>query len=257
MKTSKIFKIIILLFGVVTSPIIYAGFFGESTQGWHWYQDPLIESPNPEHLSEQQIAVPRTPTEIVEAYRKQLEARLHLAWINPTPKNVQSYQELQKDMMDRAQGFSKAWMQVVYNNPHLDHTLIAPVNHKARHLYLDNQRNETTGVIQGLAQNYGLFFFFDSQCQYCHQFAPIVKRFSETYGWEVMAISVDGGTIDGFSRTANNNGILQQWKVDVVPALFAVNPHTSHIIPVAYGVASLDEMETRIMALSQGVKETQ
>jgi hypothetical protein len=34
-----------------------------------------------------------------------------------------------------------------------------------------------------------------------------------------------------------------------LPALFAVNPKTGDVVPVAYGLTSLDQMENRIMTL--------
>jgi conjugal transfer pilus assembly protein TraF len=246
------FKIIVALMGFfINLPFAQAGFFGERTNGWHWYQAPdlaleeIIEA-NPRANN---VLPPMTATDIVKAYQKELEKRLHTAWVNPSFKNIEGYQRLQKDMMDRAENFSKSWMQVVYNNPELDHTIISPVNQKARHIHLDQEKREIAEKIKNLSENYGLFFFFSSNCEYCHQFAPIVKRFSETYGWDVLAISADGGRIEGFKNTTNDNGLLQTWGVQVLPALFAVDPNTGHVIPIAYGMTSLDEMEMRIMAL--------
>jgi hypothetical protein len=34
-----------------------------------------------------------------------------------------------------------------------------------------------------------------------------------------------------------------------MPALFAVNPNTGHVIPIALGMTSIDQMEIRIMSL--------
>ena len=242
--------LILISFWLVAAPL-YAGFFDEKTNGWHWYQEPdlaleeIIEA-NPKDKS---TLLPMSATDIVKAYQKELEKRLHTAWVNPSFKNIKDYQQLQKDMMDRAEDFSKSWMQVVYNNPKLDHTLISPVNQKARHIHLDEEKRNIVEKIKSLSENYGLFFFFSSNCEYCHQFAPIVKRFSETYGWDVLAISADGGAIEGFKNVTNDNGLLQTWGVQVLPALFAVDPNTGHVIPIAYGMTSLDEMEMRIMAL--------
>lgn len=237
---------------LITSPL-QASFFTQHREGWHWYQDPDLEPltekqtpPLKENLSTQSS---RSPTEILKAYQKELEKKLHQAWVNPTPHNVQSYQEMQKDLMQRSQKFSETWMQVVYNNPHLDHTLVAPVNQKSRHLYLDQEKQHIAETISGLKEEYGLFFFFSSQCDYCHQFAPIVKQFSDAHGWEVINISVDGGTLPGLTETVMNNGLFEQWQVKILPALFAVNPKTGDVLPVAYGLTSLDQMENRIMTL--------
>ena len=103
-----------------------------------------------------------------------------------------------------------------------------------------------------LQEQYGLFFFFSGQCEYCHQFAPIVKQFSAKYGWQVIAISVDGGMVAGFNEALADYGLVAKWQIPVLPALFAVNPKTEQVLPVAFGLTTLDQMETRIMALIEG-----
>eukprot|EP01037_Dinobryon_pediforme_P013635 gene13635-13750_t len=49
-------------------------------------------------------------------------------------------------------------------------------------------------------------------CPYCHQFSPIVKKFSETYGWEVIAISQNGEPLEEFPEAQPDNGLFAAWK---------------------------------------------
>lgn len=247
---------ILLALGVSVSASYGDSFFKDHARGWHWYEAmPLPEEEPPSEVQEQvtqeKPAAPalKTPSELVKAYREELENRLHRAWIDPTPKNIKSYQEMQKDMMDRSKVFSHTWLQTVFQNPELDHTLVSPVNQQARHLQLDLEKDRTRKTIQALSQENGLFFFFAGDCPHCHTFAPIVKRFSELYGWNVIAISVDGGSLPEFPDAQNDNGLFQAWEVKVLPSLYAVNPSTKTVIPVAYGVTAMDEMESRIMTL--------
>ncbi|MBP9752205.1 MAG: type-F conjugative transfer system pilin assembly protein TraF [Proteobacteria bacterium] len=233
------------------------GFFNTHSKGWHWYEKIIEEEDElkKDVKKEDQKQKPMTPSETVKAYSKELENRLHKAWINPTGENIKSYMEMQKDMVDRSETFSKNWMQTIFTNPLLDETLKNPVNQKARHLQLDLQKQKTKETIKGLSKEYGLFFFFSSKCAYCHEFAPIVKNFSEIHEWEVLAISLDGGQSDVFKNSVPDNGLFEQWNVQVLPALFAVNPTTGHVIPVAYGLTSIDEMENRIMQLVENKEE--
>jgi conjugal transfer pilus assembly protein TraF len=233
-------------------------FFGEHARGWHWYEYiPLLipeerdQQEGQEKGGQEQKAPssPSTPTELVKAYRKELESRLHAAWVNPTPQNVKAYQEMQKDLTDRSKIFSTVWMQNVFSNPELDHTLVSPVNQQGRHIQIDLEKHRAFKMIKNLSETFGLFFFFAEQCPYCHQFAPIVKKFAETYGWEVIAISVDGGSLPEFPHAEADNGLFHAWGIKALPSLFAVNPKTQEAIPVAYGLTSLDDMETRVMAL--------
>lgn len=248
-------------------------FFHDHTRGWHWYERFTLKDQEPETRSQEKqpkqipnaISLPKSPTELIKAYREELERRLHTAWIYPTPQNIKAYQAMQKDMMDRSKVFSTVWLQTVFQNPELDHTLISPVNQQGRHIQIDMNKNSTFQAIKDLSQTWGLFFFFSDDCPYCHQFAPIVKKFSDTYHWEVIAIRVEGGEEpDGhegshqdnlkslFPNAQSNNGLLQTWGIKVLPSLFAVNPTTREAIPIANGLTSLDEMENRIMTILGG-----
>jgi conjugal transfer pilus assembly protein TraF len=114
---------------------------------------------------------------------------------------------------------------------------------------LAEQRRQTEEKIRKLSKEYGLFFFFKNNCPYCDAFAPIVKGFSEKYDWDVLAISEFGEKHELFSRSVQDNGLAETWGVNIYPSLFAVNPKSGHVIPVAIGMISIQEMEERIIAI--------
>lgn len=240
------------------SPSLYAQYYQHHEKGWHWYEIQESEDRNqvPENENTQQDkdkpAKVKTPKEIVASYREELENRLADAWIHPTPHKIKAYQEMQQDLVNRSKTFSEGWMQNVFLNPDLDNTIANPVNQRARHVQLDLEKKHVKETIQRLAQEYGLFFFFSGECEYCHQFAAIVKHFSDQYGWQVLAISLDGGQLEEFPGAQPDNGLFDQWQQGerrVMPALYAVNPTTGHVIPIALGLTSIDQMEIRIMAI--------
>ena len=227
-----------------------AAFFDQHAQGWHWYQDPVAAGlPKKLDAKPSPPIIVLTPSEQVKAYSRALEQKLHKAWVNPSSANIKAYQEMQKDLMQRSEKFTKTWMQTLYLEPQLDHTLVFPVNQKGRHIYLDQQKLAFAQRLQELKNTYGLFFFFRGDCAYCEAFAPIVKQFAEHSGWEVLAISIDGHQIPGFAQSTIDNGLVDKWKINVIPALFAVNPNTQEVLPLAQGLSSLDEIENRIMTL--------
>jgi conjugal transfer pilus assembly protein TraF len=239
--------IVLYILGITS---LWAGsFYQDHARGWHWYESQESGDRRQESEEDKPAIKEKTPSEIVAAYRKELENRLSKAWIHSTPQNIQSYQVMQKDMLERSQKFSETWMRNVFMYPHLDHTLISPVSHTARHLHLDQQKERVKKTIQELRHSYGLFFFFSSGCRFCHEFAPIVKTFSENHGWEVLAISVDGGKLEDFPHAVLDNGLMEAWGVKALPALFAINPTTEEVIPLAYGMVSLDQIENRLMTL--------
>ncbi|MBY0281584.1 MAG: type-F conjugative transfer system pilin assembly protein TraF [Alphaproteobacteria bacterium] len=237
-----------------------AGFFDHHAEGWHWYHQPVIEEEKEDKMpllqadssdSTYKRSLKNDPNELMKAYRREIERRLNLALINPTPFNVEQYQVIQKDLMNRSERFSKAWQRTLLENPTLDHSIEFPTSQIARHVYLDEERKERQERIKALSQSYGLFFFYRANCPYCHAFAPIVKRFAETYGWDVLAISLDGSSIAEFPDAKPDQGQAAELGIEVVPSLFAVNPQTGHILPISHGMTTQDEIEKHILILTE------
>ena len=251
-----------LIFLVFIASIAEASFFDQHAEGWHWYQNlPVLEEKEegPHHDSLPPLSSSQKlknnaksdPNELMKAYRGEIERRLNLALINPTPFNVQQYQAIQKDLMNRSERFSKTWQRILLENPSLDYSMQFPTSQVARHVYLDEQRKEREEKIKALSQNYGLFFFYRGNCPYCHAFAPIVKRFAEIYHWDVLAISLDGSAMAEFPDAKMDQGQAAQLGVEVVPSLFAVNPQTGHILPISHGMTTQDEIEKHILVLTE------
>lgn len=253
-RTSALLLILISggVFFVKAEPVINPpSFFGKRAEGWHWYQDSdqccsdtVLQKKSPE-------GVPLSPTQLIEKQRKELETKLHTAIIRPTRDNIIAYILAQRSLMDQSQRFSESWKQVVMTTPSLDETLVHPIDQNARHIYYDKQREERTKNIKTLAKDYGLFFFFRKNCSYCHGFSPIVKRFAEKYGWSVLGISIDGGTLPEFPYARQDNGIAERLNITHVPALIALHPQTGKLIPLAYGMVSENEIEDRIELLTR------
>jgi conjugal transfer pilus assembly protein TraF len=227
-----------------------SSFFERRAEGWHWYQDSVqkseIREQNP--LRGGKIL---SPTEAIEAQRKVLETKLHAAIVEPTRENLIAYITAQKALMDQSEKFSEMWKQVVMTTPSLDETLVHPVDQNARHVYYTQKHQDLEKRIKKLSAEYGLFFFFRKNCGYCHQFAPVVKRFSQKYGWSVLSISLDGGTLPEFPAARQNNGIAERLQITHVPALIALHPKTGQLIPLAYGLISESEIEQRVELLTR------
>lgn len=232
-----------------------SSFFERKAEGWHWYQDQEPESRGQESGRKEKTKITLNPTQAIETQRKALETKLHAAIVEPTQENLIAYITAQKALMDQSQKFSEMWKQVVMITPSLDETLVYPVDQNARHVYYNEQHNKLKERIMHLASEYGLFFFFRKNCSYCHHFAPIVKRFSQKYGWSVLGISLDGGKLPEFPNAKQNNGIAERLQIAHVPALIALHPKTGQLIPLAYGLVSESEIEQRVELLTRLAEE--
>ncbi|MDP4154962.1 MAG: type-F conjugative transfer system pilin assembly protein TraF [Bacillota bacterium] len=241
----------------------HANFFERHAEGWHWYE-PLRAGKVEEYSLRDRIIKtedkpkPETPDKSkpqndpviqLEAFKKEVERLKAVAVLNPTTQNVMAYMVIQKELMDRSTRFAQKWMEVVYQTPSLDYTLHHPTSQAGRHTYLDQTREILEKKIRSLSQTHGLFFFYSGSCPYCKQFAPIVKSFAAKYHWEVLAISLDGNILPEFPDSRRNNGSASVLGVKVVPALLAVEPRSSKVIPLSHGISTHDQIEDRIRVL--------
>ena len=94
-----------------------------------------------------------------------------------------------------------------------------------------------------IAKRAGLFFFYRSDCPYCHAQAPIIESMALNYGVEVFAIAVDGLPLPGgeFPNYKVDSGQAQSLSVTTVPAVFLVDP-PNVITPIGPGAMRLDKL---------------
>ncbi len=224
---------------------VQSGYIERKAEGWHFYEPLAI----PQEKTEDEAPSPQAPEERLKAFKAEVERLKQVAVMEPTFENVKAYMVIQKELMDKSAAFTSKWMEVVFTTPSLDYSIEHPTSQSGRHVYLDQKKQQMDQEVYNLAQTHGLFFFVSSSCAYCQKFAPIVKAFSQQYGWEVMAISMDGTTLPEFPDADNDNGISAKLGVESVPTLLAVNPQTEEIIPLSNGMSSQQQILDRIRVL--------
>lgn len=245
-------KIVLTILMILPNATLFAddSYFSTHERGWHWYQrderDAQLNNLNTEQNSKDSL-IPQKPNALEELnkFQKRLEEVKAEAVMYPTPLNVFNYQKMQYEMLEKSHKFANIWMQNVYKDPSINYSLESPSSQNTRHIYYQKQTEAKEQKISELSREYGLFYFFKQDCRYCDAFAPVVKRFSEKYHWEVLAISEFGEKSEIFKRSVVDNGLAETWGVNTYPSLFAVNPKTGHVIPIAHGMISIEEMEER------------
>ena len=237
-------------------------YWDDGKRGWFWYELPPVEI-IPEKDEDKKVgAVPESgaepkpkPPEVVqhEKQLKELEDLKIIAIISPTTENIKKYMFMQQRLMNQASTFSDVWRRVVWQTPELDYSAQGgrPTNNTALTAYDENLGEKQRQTVRQLGKTHGLFFFFSGDCGYCHKFAPILKRFEQTYGITVFPISLDGGGLPDFPNPSVNNGIAQQLNVRQVPALFLAVPGSKEVTPIATGVIADSELLNRIYTLTQ------
>lgn len=230
----------------------------DSWRGWHFYEDPAPEERERPALPSKAVpptlpAQPLKAPELVEFehLQKTLEDTRNIAIMRPTEANVRRYMELEAQVVARASYFADVAQRVAWATPALDPTLQGrPVNAKALEVFEQTELTDRSRTIADLGKDHVLFFFYRSDCPYCHAFAPTLEAFQARHGIQVVAISVDGGPMPGFPNARPDNGIATTLKVSQVPAVFLAQPFTGKITPIGFGVLSESQLLERIAVVS-------
>lgn len=234
------------------SALDYPSVWECDSQKFSWYCDEQPAKPVPQQ--EAQPKKDEKPKEIVEFEKMQekLETLKKISIMNPTKENVRSYIAYQEEVMQKSSVFADTWRRVIWETPELDYSLKGrPTNTLALQTYDAKRGKDKQTTLRSLAQTHGMFFFFRSDCPYCHAFAPIVKRFEQRYGIKVFPVSLDGIGLPEYPRPTADNGIASTLSVSSVPALFLAVPGSKQITPLGYGVMSDTEIEERIFTMTQ------
>ncbi|AGG89102.1 MULTISPECIES: conjugal transfer protein TraF [Pseudomonadota] len=222
-------------------------------EGWLWYREQPVQKP----------AEPQAPKPAATAAAPSGPAMWSTAWIRdtlprlmdqavekPTPENVRAYLALQKVSVNRAQAYAQMAMMVTQGNAGLDENARFPSASAAAQEAVSRAQGGLIGGIQTLAKSAGLFFFFRSDCPYCHRDLSVLRTLELVTGMHVTAVSLDGQGIDDqlFPNFLIDNGQGARLGVRATPAFFLVRPpNLDDVVEIGQGYLSLDELETRIV----------
>jgi conjugal transfer pilus assembly protein TraF len=241
-----LFLMLLLLINSVSSSYAEENLCHKQNLGWHFYCDPRKEA-----ASDNQQAY--NPIEELESIQKELEYKKALAVLKPTEENIASYKEFQSVQVDKASYFADQYERVNWKRPDLDYTLKRPINTIGKRTWMDERNKEIKQTVENINQRYGIFFFFRSDCPYCHKYSPIIKNFAIKNNINVMAISMDGGVLEDWPDALIDNG--QSVKLDLadkpVPATIMFDKETNTVIPLGYGLMSEEEIINRMYALTE------
>ena len=245
--------LVVILLALSSMPA--SAFWDHHAVGWHWYE--LLSS----RMAEKDASVldpkskteaEKDPSKTIAALQEKVTKALHQAIVEPTPENIQAYIQLQNAVAEMSSVFALKWQEVIFKNPRLNHALKEPTNALGKEVHLDNAKKQMQISVEKFAEKYGLLFFFRSDCPYCHRFAPLMKQFATKYQLTLFPITLDDQPIAAFPKAKKDNGIANKLGVDVVPAVFAIEPKQNEAHVLSYGLVSEETLLERIHALMEG-----
>lgn len=245
----------ILFFVINTAWCEETRWYGRGGEGYFWYQEePVVEDQQQakKEIKPQTTGLRAGPEAVraLEAFQKQLQEAEAAAVMNPDRANLAHLMRVQNQLMKKAGLFTDHWQRLFWTDPEFAGEHGPPGRSRlANYVYTAEKKKAMNDLLATLAQDYGLFFFFKSDCPYCHEFAPVVKAFAERYGFKVMPISLDGGSVAHFENAHVAPDAVARWQVKSVPAVYLIDPKRGDVHPIAYGMVSSKELEERIFRL--------
>ncbi|QZX59187.1 IncF plasmid conjugative transfer pilus assembly protein TraF (plasmid) [Acinetobacter baumannii] len=226
----------------------------------NWYCDEKPQKKTSPLVMKRPVADPQLSTtplfkdlnklKTVEELKAEVQNRLNIATMNPSPQNVERYIEANQFMLDKSTVFADQWRRVVYQKPQYDYSLKSPSNNSAIRVQNQVKTDQMDNYLKSLSKEQGLIFFFRSDCPYCHKMAPTLRMLSDKYGIEVLGVTIDGGGLPDFPNPVDGRAVAQNWGIDKVPATFIASKKTKEHAPIGFGVMSLNEVIERIWILT-------
>ena len=236
-------------------------------EGWFWRDlDPLKKKarekaarekkaatqtakPTPNQLYPDMNKALKDPLKVLKALQKAVEVSKARAVLQPTPKNVLAFMKVQNELLKKNTLFADNWQRVVWQNPQYDYTQVRPAYPEALATYSQAYRNDRRKAMRRIAKEYGLYFVISGGCPYCHAMAPYLKRFADRYGFTVITVTMDGGTVPEFPNAKYSPEFAEKMGVKITPAIILAKPDQGIVKPISYGFVSLQELELRIYRL--------
>lgn len=232
------------------------GRFVEQEKGWFWYKDPPDPPKKKKPPPPKPGAKPEHPVLSAEWLRDNMDKYRFLAIDSPTKDNMEMYLLLQKLMMDKAEKFAMAHRQYSMFNPGLDETASNPVGGTARNAMELVQNEAMDKTLKKLSKRVGIWYFFRSDCQFCHKMNPAMNMLTNINGMSVVSISLD--------HKASTDGMIAKWRPDAgqgqmlgvtgTPTIFIVDPDTKKVVNLATGVRTLPDIQRRILEFANQEK---
>lgn len=245
------FKVFLFLI-LSVSPILAS----DDPEGWMWYLEEEELSEEDERAHENNVksgssfSTPQDKAiKDLKKLQKEFEGKMARAVLNTTRENVEEVYHLQNKMVSNATSFQKMWQLVTLMN---SQPLEDNPNPHVQKILKEEERKNLNQNLRYLSKSFGLFFMFKEECPYCHQFAPIVRRFSMEHGFQVKAISLNGGRLKDFPKSVPDNGVISLLNPEgIFPALFLVNPETRDVVPLSWGMTSLSGLHENAQKIIQ------
>jgi conjugal transfer pilus assembly protein TraF len=205
------------------------GFFHQRYRGWVWFEEePKNEQKkkkNQDHAEDDlELEGSITPEEARrenEQLKRKLDDLREVMVARPSYENVIKYIKLEEKMWKKALALDDAGRQAKLLYPEYFNKLENPENVHAVKYKRKIDAEKAATKIREFARVYDLVFFANGGCGHCTEFAPVLKRFSEEYGFKVEEASTDGN-LTGYFEGKKLPELAKKLGIEATPTVVIV-----------------------------------
>lgn len=205
--------------------LIFAHFFGNKAQGWHFYRDPVYAEPE------------KDPPKTILELKKQLQQVLDQAIWQPTPRNVLQYMKMQKILMDKSEQFANTWASALIMHPEFDSTIKNPTSYYGSLHTRASEEKKNAGQLKKHMKDYALFLVVDND-DMSAALTAVVQDMAKYRGYQIMIVN---------GRDQSHN--LSQFGIKRLPVLLMIHVPTGKRFILTYGLIGADKIEERMVGI--------
>lgn len=234
------------------------GFYNQYQKGWFWHEtvSELEPETEPEPEPNQVPAPTNTEDKMVNIDAEWLKVNLPQlqsnAINNPTNENLGAFYAAQRLMLDISSKFATntsdffrkeaSWLSEDHRRPTEAFMLDR---------FKEDVQKAQEPVIDKIATQAGLWFFYSSTCPYCIKQLPLIKHLASRYGLNVLYVSLDGGSIPDIPEDKIvidvDGRASTQFSVTVTPTTFLVSNDGTKFELLSNGVSSLSKLQDALV----------
>jgi len=250
-------RILRVVYPIVFTASAYAedrsGFYEDKDRGWYKYEvvakddedglDNLTEMDKKYRLVKPEVDWNRVDTMHPDEFAKVLEEVENYAMSYRSLKTFDDYAKLRSIAINRSIEFANIgslWAQL---NPTDSNESWYPMSGYGRSSYQIAVSDIKTDYIRANKDNFGLLYFYRTNCPYCVKQTPVIEYYEEKNGWDVIYINADT------SRES-----LIKFNIQTVPTMVLVDRASEKWLPLTVGLHTLDEIEDRVYRTIRYIK---
>lgn len=233
------------------------GFYGDQERGWFWFEQKLKELEEepkkpvaPAAQSSKKSEEDESIAIDIKWLRKNLPRLRETAINNPTRENIAAHMYAQRYMLDMSSRFSNKSMEFMEFEGPLDESKRRPYAAFSLAAFKEEQKNNIKRVIEKVNSNSHIWFFYASDCPYCIKQVGVLRELQVRFGLDVLAISMDGGTLPGvenFTNVVDTSGVAQRFGVQYTPTMFLALDGDKGFTSIGEGLTTLPSLQERIL----------